>query len=39
MGVAANRPHPLFDIAPRATLVTIFRNHPWLLFAIGKHPG
>ena len=24
MGVAANRPHPLYEIAPRAVLVKVF---------------
>jgi len=33
MGVAANGPHPLSDIAPKAPLVKIFRNHPWSEFA------
>ena len=28
MGVAANRLHPLYNIASRAPLVKIFRNHP-----------
>ena len=28
LGVAANRPHPLSDIAPGAPLVKMFRNHP-----------
>ena len=28
MGVAATRPHPLYDIAPRVPLAEIFRNHP-----------
>ena len=36
MGVAANGPHPFSDIAPRVSLVKIFRNLPSLdLQALG----
>jgi len=35
MGVAANEPHPLYDITPRAPLLKIFRNHPCVKWCDG----